>query len=83
MIAISMSGPAWYCAVRFNMSRKQVSYGINLASDLGTALYSPVRCRQYSGRVGDIAFLHEDGRYEWIRNAFDADVLREPPSSLT
>src|SRR2546423_15160623 len=61
------------------MSLKQVSYANNLPCDLGTALYSPIRLRQYSGRVGDVAFLHEDGKYEWIRNAFDPTVLSFPP----
>jgi hypothetical protein len=57
------------------MPSKQDAFASNLENALGVALYNPVRLRDFSGRVGDIAFLHpHDGRYEWIRNAFDPAV---------
>lgn len=56
------------------MAAKQEEYATNLDGSLGVALLNPVRLRHHSGRVGDVAFLHPDGRYEWIRNAFDEEV---------
>ena len=53
---------------------KQEAYAANLKNELGQALYHPVPFSATSGRVGDIAFMKEDGKYEWIRNAFDCDV---------
>lgn len=58
------------------MSRqsKQDAFADNLRNGLGEAFYHPVPFRASSGRVGDIAYLNQDGRYEWIRNVFDSDV---------
>lgn len=53
---------------------KQEDYAKNLKCSLGTAVYLPLPLRPHSGRVGDVAFFHSDGRYEWIRNAFDTEV---------
>ena len=56
---------------------KQSSYSANLrGTPLGIALYQPLQLQPETqvGRVGDIAFFDEDGRYEWITNAFDRDV---------
>ena len=53
----------------------QEKYAENLRhTDLGLAVYHPIEFRQRSGRVGDIGFFDENGKYQWIRNAFDAEV---------
>jgi hypothetical protein len=57
------------------MPSKQQAYASNLQPGLGEAMYHPVPFQAVSGRVGDIAFINKDGGYEWIRNAFDADVI--------
>ena len=56
---------------------KQATYAINLkGTPMGTAVYQPIQLHPESkvGRVGDIAFFDEEGRYEWITNAFDTKV---------
>ena len=30
-----------------------------------------------SGKVGDIAFFDQDGKYQWLRNAFHTAVTRQ------
>jgi hypothetical protein len=57
------------------MANKQASYARNLGgTPLGIAVYDPVELCSNSGRVGDIAFFDDTGRYRWIRNAFDSVV---------
>jgi hypothetical protein len=56
---------------------KQKSYAANLrGTPLGVAVYQPIPLQNETkvGRVGDIAFFDEDGKYEWIANAFDIEV---------
>lgn len=54
---------------------KQEGFAANLGGTaLGTAVYQPVKMRDKSGRVGDIAFFDNVGKYVWIRNAFDTPV---------
>ena len=56
---------------------KQTSYVANLrGTPLGLAVYQPLPLQQETkvGRVGDIAFFDDDGKYEWITNAFDTKV---------
>lgn len=58
------------------MSNKQVSYARNLGgTPLGIATYQPVKLGTLYGRVGDIAFFDDTGRYRWIRNVFDVTVM--------
>jgi hypothetical protein len=55
---------------------RQEKFASNLdRTPLGTAVYHPVELEMLSGRVGDIAFFDEKGKYQWIRNAFDEEVL--------
>jgi hypothetical protein len=49
-------------------------YAENLKDGPGMAVYRPVQLRTHSGRVCDIGFFHNDGRYEWVRNAFYSEV---------
>lgn len=66
------------------MANKQASYARNLSgTPLGIALYDPVELSSKSGRVGDIAFFDDTGRYRWIRNAFDVAVTLSLSSFLT
>jgi len=53
----------------------QEKFADNLGgTPLGTAVYHPIELKRSSGRVGDIAFFDENGKYQWIRNAFDSEV---------
>ena len=54
----------------------QEAFASNLPSALGTAILNPVPLRTKSGRVGDIGFFQQDGKYHWIRNAFHT-IVRE------
>ena len=57
---------------------KQAAYATDLrGTPLGLAVYQPLPLQQEEkvGRVGDIAFFDEDGKYQWIANAFDIKVL--------
>lgn len=47
-------------------------------SEVATAIanVSNERVQRQSGKVGDIAFFNRDGKYQWVRNAFDVDVNR-------
>ena len=49
------------------------------------ALYRPVPFHENSGRVGDIGFFDEQGRFMWLANAFQVEVLpnHASVSSLT
>ena len=60
---------------------KQEAFAANLGGTaLGTAVYQPVKMRDKSGRVGDIAFFNNVGKYVWLRNAFDTPVISTLPS---
>src|SRR6202035_3953714 len=57
---------------------RQESFAENLkGANLGTALYHPVQLKEHSGRVGDIAFFNNEGKYQWLRNAFHTEVEPE------
>jgi hypothetical protein len=61
---------------------KQASYAANLrGTPLGTAVYQPLQMQPETkfGRVGDVAFFDEEGKYEWITNAFDREVHLHTP----
>jgi hypothetical protein len=50
-------------------------YAKDLAgTPVGTAVYHPIEMRAFSARVGDIAFFDENGKYQWVCNAFHAQV---------
>jgi hypothetical protein len=66
--SVSMSSP----------KTRQESFAENLkGANLGTALYHPVQLKEHSGRVGDIAFFNNEGKYQWLRNAFHTEVEPE------
>jgi hypothetical protein len=70
------------CSPEMRHQSIQEKFAKNLSpSPHGTAIYHPLVMRQRSGRVGDIAFHDFEGKYKWIRNAFDSDVLC-PPCAL-
>ena len=53
----------------------QEKYATNLwTTSLGTAIYHPIELEENSGKVGDIAFFDENGKYQWVRNTFDSRV---------
>lgn len=53
---------------------KQDRFAENLKGDpMGIALYHPLPLKQGicdEGNVGDVAFFKNDGRYQWVSNAF-------------
>ena len=58
---------------------KQEAFAADLSgTPLGTAVYHPITMREKFGRVGDIAFFDSVGKYQWLANAFDTDVLFPP-----
>lgn len=60
---------------------KQEGFAANLGGTaLGTAVYQPIKMRDKSGRVGDVAFFNKVGKYVWLRNAFDTLVTSPLPS---
>lgn len=59
-----------------NLGTIQDRFARNLSGSYpGLAVYNPIQLRSHSGKIGDIAFFDENGRYMWIRNAFDIEVL--------
>jgi len=53
----------------------QEAYSTNLSphgKDL--PIYNPLKPRELSYTVGDIAYFTENGKYNWVANAFDTQV---------
>jgi hypothetical protein len=67
-----------------SLAPKQEAYASNLNGfGRGTAVYRPEVEPEQSGRVGDVAFFDLEGRYQWIRNAFDTGVFIHRESTDT
>ena len=57
------------------MPSHQESYAKDLeGTALGVPVYYPIELGDHTGRVGDIAYFDQTGRYRWIRNAFHVEV---------
>jgi hypothetical protein len=54
----------------------QEAYAANLGQEgKGLAIYRPLKPRDHSRKVGDIAFFNKsEGKYCWIQNAFNKEV---------
>jgi hypothetical protein len=55
---------------------RQQAFAANLSKNFsgGTAIYKPIPKASHSGLVGDIGFFNDQGKYEWLHNAFFEEV---------
>ena len=54
---------------------RQDAFAKNLSRSFhGIAVYKPIEKGLHSGRIGDIGFFNDQGKYRWVHNAFFSEV---------